>query len=655
MPELADKPQMTDFDVHLWNESRYFRAYEKLGAHVCSDNGQEGCHFAVWAPNAEAVSVMGDFNDWNPDTGHPLAFAAEIGVWHGFLPGVQPGSYYKYDIRSRYNGYQTHRADPYAFASEMRPGNASRIWNLDGYEWGDQEWMKRRGELDAREAPISIYEVHLGSWMRSAEDEFLSYRELAPRLAEYASDMGYTHLELLPVTEHPFDGSWGYQVTGYFAPTARYGTPDDFRYFIDTLHQAGIGIILDWVPAHFPKDRFALAFFDGTHLYEHPDPRRGEHPEWGTCIFNYARNEVRNFLISSALFWLDKYHIDGLRVDAVASMLYLDYGRSHGQFLPNKYGGRENIEAITLLKDFNQAIAENYPDTFTLAEESTAWPGVTAPVKDEGLGFTFKWNMGWMNDTLEYFQKEPIHRKHHHGNLTFGMIYQTSEHFMLPLSHDEVVHLKKALLTKMPGDDWQRFANLRVLMGYKMGYPGKKLLFMGSEFGQWSEWSEERSLDWHLLEQAPHRGMKAWVRALNHLYRDEPAMYKLDRDWAGFEWVDCDDAERSLLSFLRHDPDTGVALLFVLNLTPVPREQHRVGVPWEGEWQLILSSDEEQYGGGGTELPQLTHTEKVESHGREDSLAVKLPSLSVLVYRSQRPPQPEGAAAQAEAQPQSEA
>lgn len=629
--QTLHQPRITDFDIHLWNRSRHYRAYEKLGAHLCQVDGVNGAHFAVWAPNAERLSVIGDFNGWSADR-NSLALCPDTGIWQGFVPGLEQGDAYKYSLLSNYNGYRTERADPFAFFAEKRPQTASRIWHGD-YSWQDSEWLRKRREQNLHKMPLNIYEVHLGSWMRGPDGEWLSYRELAPQLAKYIAEMGYTHVELLPVTEHPYDGSWGYQCTGYFAPTSRFGNPDDFKFLVDTLHRHDIGVILDWVPAHFPKDGHGLAYFDGTHLYEHADPRLGEHPEWGTLIFNYGRPEVRNFLISSALFWLDKFHIDGLRVDAVASMLYLDYGRDAGQFVPNEFGGRENLEAVDFIREFNQAVHLHYPDVFTCAEESTSWPQVTGEVKDDGLGFTFKWNMGWMNDTLEVFEKEPIHRKYHHNKLTFGMMYQYSEHFMLPLSHDEVVHLKKAMLTKMPGDDWQRFANLRLLLGYQIGFPGKKLSFMGSEIGQWGEWNHEDSLAWELLAQESHQGIREWTSQLNHLYRDESGLYEMDSFSSGFQWVNCDDWEKSMLSFVRFNEAGDRGLLFIYNLTPVPRPAHRLGAPWEGTWELLLSSDEERFGGSGYGLDSggRIESEDTEADGFEQSLVLEVPPLSVVV------------------------
>jgi 1,4-alpha-glucan branching enzyme len=636
--QTQEEPRLSDLDIHLWNESKHYRTYKKMGAHFCKLDGQDGVHFNVWAPNAEFVSLVGDFNEWNRES-HPMTRCEDTGTWSAFVPGLKNGANYKYYVRSKVDDYESERADPYAFYSQKRPETASRVWNIDNFGWNDQAWMEKRSELNLYKMPLNIYEVHLGSWMRQEDGSWLTYPEIAQRLAEYAKEMGYTHIELLPVTEHPYDGSWGYQATGYFAPTSRFGTPDDFQSLVDILHQHDIGVILDWVPAHFPMDGHALAYFDGTHLFEHEDPRRGVHPEWGTFIFNYARNEVRNFLASSALFWLDHYHIDGIRVDAVASMLYLDYGREAGEFLPNEHGGRENLDAVSFIQEFNNAIKEYYPHVFTCAEESTSWPKVSRGTEDGGLGFTFKWNMGWMNDTLHVFEKDSIHRKHDHNKLTFGMMYQYSENFMLPLSHDEVVHLKKALLTKMPGDDWQRFANLRLLLGYQIGYPGKKLNFMGAEFGQWGEWNFEEALDWHLLEQEPHRGVQRWVQAINNFYRQEPALYEMDSWPQGFEWMDCDDWERSLLSFVRYPEGKKEGVLFCLNLTPIPQPAYRVGVPWRGQWTYCLSSDEERFGGSGVALKEgdILKSNATECHGQKHSIQLDLPPLGVVIFKSARP------------------
>ncbi|HEX5270633.1 MAG TPA: 1,4-alpha-glucan branching protein GlgB, partial [Gemmataceae bacterium] len=541
---------LTDFDVYLWSEGTHYRAYEKLGAHPGERDGTRGTRFAVWAPDAEEVSVVGDFNGWRVGA-DPLHPVDSTGIWDGFLPGIGQGALYKYAITSRHGGYRVEKADPYGFAAETRPRTASKVWDLSGYEWGDADWMGYRGGVNSLGAPISIYEVHLGSWRRGDGNRWLSYRDLAAQLADYVHHEGFTHVEFLPVSEHPLDASWGYQTVGYFAPTSRFGTPQDFMYLVDHLHRRGIGVILDWVPAHFPRDEHGLGYFDGTHLYEHSDPRLGEHRDWGTFIYNYGRREVSNFLISNALFWLDKYHIDGLRVDAVASMLYLDYSRKEGEWVPNEFGGRENLHAISFLKRFNEAVYREYPDIITCAEESTAWPMVSRPTYLGGLGFGLKWDMGWMHDTLGYFGLDPVHRKYHHDRLTFRMLYAWHENYLLPLSHDEVVHGKGSLLGKMSGDDWQKFANLRLLYAYMWAQPGKKLLFMGGEFGQWQEWHHDASLDWHLLDFPPHQGVQRWVADLNRLYRTEPALHVHDAGLAGFEWVDANDDDNSVYTFLR--------------------------------------------------------------------------------------------------------
>ena len=635
MSATSIHPEMTEFDTFLWSSSKHCRCYQKLGAHLSSADGVSGVHFAVWAPNARACSVVGDFNGWDK-TAHPLAnFDRATGIWSGFIPGVAVGQAYKYCLHTD-NGIAEH-CDPYGFWSEMRPSNASRVWDLNGYSWGDEGWLTERKEKDLRKSPISVYEVHLGSWMRRLNGEWMSYRELAQSLVTHVSHLGVTHVELLPATEHPFDGSWGYQTTGYFAPTSRFGDPDDFRYLVDALHQAGVGVILDWVPAHFPKDGHGLAYFDGTHLYEHADPRQGFHPDWGTMIFNYGRNEVRNFLISSALFWIDQYHIDGLRVDAVASMLYLDYGRENGQWVPNPMGGRDNLDAIHFLREMNSTISREYPDVFTVAEESTSFAKITHPVEEGGLGFTFKWNMGWMHDSLEYFQKDPIYRSHHQNKLTFGMLYQYSEQFMLPFSHDEVVHLKKSMLDKMPGDVWQKRANLRSLYGYMLGYPGKKLLFMGCEFGQWREWTEERALDWELLGSESHRGLLSWTSALMNLYRKTPCLYEGDGDPKGFRWLDCDDCDHNYLVFLRETDSTPESMLFVCNMSPVVRHT-RLQLPWAGNWELVLNSDDLAFGGSGVQpCAELLTAEPIAYRGQEQSAEVTLPPLTTFVLRGVRP------------------
>lgn len=636
MSVKSSPPELSEFDAYLWKGSRHYRMYEKLGAHICQVDGVEGVHFAVWAPNAKRVSVIGGFNGWQPGA-HLLWPVRDTGVWAAFIPGLGQGEAYKYSIESHIRGYQTDRADPYAFAAELRPETASIVWDLESYQWGDQSWMEARRSVDPQKLAVNIYELHLGSWRRH-DGRWIGYRELAPLLTDYLVSMGYTHVELLPLTEYPYDGSWGYQVVGYFAPTARFGRPEDLMFLIDSLHRAGIGVILDWVPAHFPTDGFALGFFDGTHLYEHEDPRQGFHPEWSTLIFNYGRREVANFLLSSAMFWLEKYHIDGIRVDAVASMLYLDYGRNHNEWLPNRFGGRENLEAVAFLEQFNDAVHEEYPGVMTMAEESTAWPRVSGPTGDGGLGFTFKWNMGWMNDTLAYFKEDPIHRRYHHNKLTFGMSYQYSERFMLPLSHDEVVHGKASLLHKMPGDDWQKFANLRLLLGYQIGHPGKKLLFMGAELAQRREWNFESELDWDLLQHAPHLGLHQWVRDLNHLYKESPAAYQLDSFPEGFLWMECDDRDTSVFSFARFASEPRSALLFVCNFTPVPRSAHRVALPWPGVWRQLLNSDDTKYGGSGMVTVAKVKAEDVPYRHQPYSGELEIPPLAVMVYQGPKPP-----------------
>jgi len=628
---------LTPFDIFLFKQGNHADLHRKMGAHTATVEGIEGTLFAVWAPNAGQVSVVGDFNNWSTDR-HPLIPRDdESGIWEGFIPGAGPGARYKYHVASRHHNYAVAKADPYAFRAEVPPSTASLIWELD-YEWHDHDWMARRREANGLNAPLSIYEVHLGSWRRVPEEgaRSLSYREAADQLADYVSEMGYTHVELLPVMEHPFYGSWGYQVTGFFAPTGRYGAPQDFMYLVDTLHRRGIGVILDWVPSHFPSDEHGLVYFDGTHLYEHADPRKGFHPEWNSCIFNYGRNEVRSFLLSSAMFWLERYHIDGLRVDAVASMLYLDYARPNGAWIPNEYGGRENLEAIHFLRRLNETVYERHPDVQTIAEESTAWPMVSRPTSVGGLGFGMKWMMGWMHDTLDYFSSDPVFRKYRHHLLTFGLLYAFTENFILPLSHDEVVHGKGSLLGKMPGDEWQRFANLRLLYGLMYGHPGKKLLFMGGEFGQVPEWSHETSLEWHVLQYPMHRGLQQWVKDLNHLYRNEPALYELDFSLEGFEWVDTQDWEQSVLSFIRKGRWSQAQFLIVANFTPIVREQYRVGVPRSGWWQERLNSDASVYGGGNHGNGGGMHAEPVPAHGRDHSLSITLPPLGVLVFKRER-------------------
>jgi 1,4-alpha-glucan branching enzyme len=624
---------LTELDRHLLAEGMFHHAYEKLGAHLVVRNGQHGVQFAVWAPNAKLVSVIGDFNRWNPSA-HPMA-PSSSGVWETFIPNVGQGKVYKYHLESNYGNYRVDKADPFGFAAEIRPQTASRVWDLEGYAWQDGAWMRERGKKNSLDTPISIYEVHLGSWRRVPEDgnRWLTYREMAPLLADYVHDAGFTHVEFLPVMEHPFDGSWGYETTGYFAPTSRFGTPTDFMYLLDYLHQHGIGVILDWATAHFPKDEAGLGFFDGSHLYEHADPRRGEQPDWNTFVFNYGRNEVRSFLISNAMFWFEKYHVDGLRVDAVASMLYLDYGRSEGQWIPNAYGGKENIDAIQFLRMFNESVYAAFPDVMTIAEESTAWPNVSRPTYIGGLGFGFKWNMGWMHDMLGYMSQDPVFRSYHHNQITFSLLYAFSENFVLPLSHDEVVYGKGSLLRKMPGDEWQRFANLRLLFGYMFGHPGKKLLFMGGELGQWSEWNHDASLDWHLLEKPLHAGLQRWVRDLNTVYRGQPALYQRDFEASGFAWVDCSDFQRSVISFLRRGRNPEDPLLFVCNFTPVVRQNYRVGVPQEGSWTEILNSDAPLYGGSGQGNFGALQAAPLPIHGQPFSLNMTIPPLAVVVFR----------------------
>jgi 1,4-alpha-glucan branching enzyme len=627
---------LTDFDVYLWAEGTHYRAYEKLGAHLTKREGVAGTHFAVWAPNACEVSVVGDFNGWRAgaDPMHPVNAS---GIWACFIPGVKQGALYKYDILSNYRGYRVEKADPYGFAAETRPQTASKVWDLSGYDWSDADWMRNRGAAQSLKAPIAIYEVHLGSWRRvpQEDDRWLSYREMAPLLAEYVHEMGYTHVQLLPVTEHPLDASWGYQTVGYYAPTSRFGSPQDFMYLVDILHQNGIGVILDWVPAHFPRDEHGLGYFDGTHLYEHADPRRGQHQDWGTFIFNYGRREVSNFLISNAIFWLDRYHIDGLRVDAVASMLYLDYSRKEGEWTPNQYGGRENLEAIAFLRKLNEQVYGEFPDVITVAEESTAWPQVSRPTYVGGLGFGYKWDMGWMHDTLQYFSLDPIYRKYHHNRLTFRMLYAFGENYVLPLSHDEVVHGKGSHLGRMPGDDWQKFANLRLLFGYMYAQPAKKLLFMGGEFGQWHEWNHDVSLDWNLLQYPPHAGLQRWVRDLNTLYRGEPALHVYDCESRGFEWVDCCDTEAGVLSLLRKGRKSEETLLVVCNFTPVPRHNYRVGVSEGGRWNELLNSDAPVYGGSGQGNFGGLDAAPVSCHGRDYLLTITVPPLGMVVFKRQ--------------------
>lgn len=624
----------SDYDIHLLAEGTHYRSFELLGAHLAQRGTQHGTQFSVWAPNARRVSVVGDFNNWD-ESAHPLEVIPDLGIWTGFIPGVTQGTAYKYSIYSNYHGHVTLKSDPHALYSEVTPKSASVVWNIDDYQWGDSDWMTHRASSQALDRPMSIYEVHLGSWMRKPEEggRWLSYREMADRLCAYVSEMGFTHVEFLPLTEHPLTASWGYQPTGFFAATSRYGTPQDLMYLIDRLHQHRIGVLMDWVPGHFPTDGHGLAMFDGTCLYEHEDNRKGYHPDWGTLIFNYGRREVANFLISSAVFWLDKYHVDGLRVDAVASMLYLDYSRREGEWIPNQYGGRENLEAIAFIRKMNEVVYERFPSACMIAEESTAWPMVSRPTSFGGLGFGYKWNMGWMHDTLSYMSKESIHRSYHHNSLSFGMLYSYHENFILPLSHDEVVHGKGSLVSKMPGDDWQRFANLRALFGYMWGYPGKKLLFMGGEFAQWNEWYSETSLDWHLLQSPLHQGIQSWVRDLNAVYHREPSLWQIDFDWTGFQWVECHDYLQSVLSFLRFSRNRESVMLVVLNFTPVPRRGYRLGVPEGGYWEEVLNSDSHFYGGSGIGNSGGVSAEEIPAHGFQYSVSVDLPPLGALYLR----------------------
>jgi 1,4-alpha-glucan branching enzyme len=629
----ADPSRLGDLDYHLFNAGTHTRVYDKLGAHFARERGEAGTRFTVWAPNARSVAVMGDFNDWN-NSATPLSSTEHGGIWTGFVPGVTQGARYKYHVISRQSDYRFDKSDPYAFSSELPPATASIVWDL-AYEWRDAAWMAERPRRNALDAPLSIYEVHLGSWMRVPEDKgrSLSYREIAPKLCAHVLRLGFTHVELMPVMHHPYSGSWGYQVTGYFAPASYYGGPQDLMFLIDELHAHGIGVILDWVPAHFPKDGQSLVYFDGTHLYEHADARQGEHPEWGTVIYNYGRHEVRSFLTSSAMFWLDKYHADGLRVDGVSSMLYLDYGRRQGEWLPNAHGGRENLEAVAFLQHLNATIEREYPDVLTIAEESTAWPRVTGPLHLGGLGFDLKWDMGWMHDTLRFMQNEPVHRKYHHGELTFRRLYAYSERYVLPLSHDEVVHGKGSLLGRMPGDPWQRYANLRLLLAYMYAIPGKPLLFMGGELAQSSEWNHDSSIDWHLLAEHFPSGNMRLVGELNRVLRENAALYALDFDPAGFDWIDANDSEQSTLSFLRHEPSRERSLAAVFNFTPVPRHNYRIGVPSAGVWEELLNTDAKEFGGSGQGNHGAVTAAPVASHGRPLSLNLTLPPLGAVFLR----------------------
>jgi 1,4-alpha-glucan branching enzyme len=623
-------PQLSDFDLHLFGEGKHWHLYQHLGSHVREVDGVSGVQFATWAPNAERVSVVGDFNQWDGRV-RPMRSCGASGVWELFIPGLVAGDLYKYEIRNRDTGSIQLKTDPYAQQFEIRPDTASKVVHENDYEWQDTFWMEQRVGRDWLHEPMSVYEVHLGSWQRDQDGGFLGYRELAHRLVDYLKPLGFNFIELLPITEHPLDASWGYQTTGYFAPSTRFGDPDDFRYFVDYCHALGIGVLLDWVPAHFPKDSHGLARFDGSPLYEHEDPRRGEHRDWGTLIYNYGRNEVKNFLLSSALFWLREFHIDGLRVDAVASMLYLDYSREDGDWLPNIHGGNENLEAIDFIRELNTVTHAEHPGTMVIAEESTSWPQVTRPVWLGGLGFSMKWNMGWMHDSLQYMQQDPVYRHYHHDQLTFGLLYAFTENFMLPFSHDEVVHGKASMLHKMPGDEWQRFSNLRLLYSYMFTYPGKKLLFMGCEFAQGDEWNHAQALDWHVLDYELHKGMQRLVADLNRLYCKYRELYKYDFDSRGFEWIDCHDAAQSVLSYIRRADDEYV--LVVLNFTPVPRENYRIGVPESGYYQEILNSDADIYGGSNIGNGGGVHSDPGEWMNRQHSINITLPPLAATVFK----------------------
>ena len=626
----AFSPTLGEQDLYFLGEGRHHRLWERLGAHPMIHQGVGGTAFAVWAPNADSLSVVGDFNSWDGRL-HPMRSLGASGIWELFVPDVSDGARYKYEVRPRGQGTPFLKSDPFGFRMEHPPLTASVVHGLKNYTWADAQWMKHR--TAGRDQPVSIYELHAASWRRVPEEDnrSLTWRELAVKVADHAVALGFTHVELMPVAEHPFGGSWGYQVGGYYAPTSRHGHPDDFRFFVDHLHSRALGVIIDWVPGHFPRDAFALANFDGTALYEHSDPRQGAHPDWGTLIFNFGRNEVRNFLLANALFWLEEYHVDGLRVDAVASMLYLDYSRREGEWIPNMYGGRENLEAISFLREFNESVVKNHPTAMVLAEESTAWPGVSRPVPDGGLGFSHKWNMGWMHDTLNYFAKDPIHRKHHHHQLTFGLLYAFSENFVLPLSHDEVVHGKGALVSKMPGDEWQRFANLRALYTWMWCHPGKKLLFMGAELGQTSEWKADGSVDWHLLEQPLHAGVQALISRLNAVYRAQPALYEVDFEAEGFRWVQADHADLNTYAFVRRARVPGRELLCVANLSPAVRNNYRVGCPGSGRWREIFNSDAKEFGGSGVVNPERA-AEAQPWDGQPASLVLRLPPLAVTIW-----------------------
>lgn len=638
----------SDFDLYLFGQGKNYRIYDKMGAHPRVVNGIAGVNFAVWAPSARMISVIGDFNNWNRSAVPMHLRHSDLGVWECFVPNIGVGALYKYAIYSRYNNYSVDKTDPYGFAAELRPNTASIVADIHTHTWQDSEWLQQREERQRVSTPVSIYEVHLGSWRHVPErhqegaveeDRFMTYRELAPALAEYVKDMGFTHIELMPITEYPYDGSWGYQVTGYYAPTSRFGPPEDLQHFVDYMHQQGIGVLLDWVPSHFPKDGTALSYFDGTHLYEYADSRKGEHKEWGSYVFDYGRSEVKNFLIASALFWLHEYHFDGLRVDAVASMLYLDYMRESGQWVANQYGGREHLEAVDFLRQLNEAVYAEEQGAITVAEESTSWPLVSRPTYVGGLGFSFKWNMGWMHDMLEYIHLDPIYRRYHHNNITFSLMYAYSENFVLPLSHDEVVHIKGSMINKMPGNLWQKFANLRSFYGYMWGHPGKKLLFMGGEFGQWHEWNFAESLDWHLLA-APsdphHAQLQDFVRELNSMYHQEPALSVLDTDEQGFSWIDPHDSDNSVISFMRRSGQEEETLLFICNFTPVPRHGYRVGVPYAGEYYEVINSDDARYGGSGLVNDQPMQSGPIYWQSCPHSILLTLPPLATIVLKPRK-------------------
>lgn len=632
-PYIFD-PLLSDYDIYLFGQGRHQEIYEKLGAHPREIDGVKGINFAVWAPNCYKVAVVGEFNHWDSRT-HAMENRGGIGIWEIFIPNIDVGTAYKYEVRSHNQGYRAQKADPYGFYAEVRPNTASIVYDIDQYDWQDDQWMTQRAEKAPLELPMNIYEIHLGSWRRKSDDEFYSYRELADELVPYLVDMDYTHIELLPITEHPLDVSWGYQVIGYYAPTSRFGTPDDFMYFVDTCHQNNIGVILDWVPAHFPKDEHGLNYFDGTHLYSHEDPRKGEQLDWGTMIFNYGRNEVRNFLVANALFWLKKYHLDGFRVDAVSSMIYLDFSRNSDAWIPNKYGSNENLEALAFLREFNEAVHAEAPGAITIAEESTSWAMVSRPTYVGGLGFTFKWNMGWMHDTLKYMKLDPIHRRYHHNQVTFALLYAFSENFVLSLSHDEVVHGKGSLIGKMPGDYWQQFAQVRLLFGYQYTQVGKILNFMGAEFAQFSEWSEARGLDWHLLDFEHHKKNQTWVRDLNHFYRNQPALYEVDFNEQGFRWINANDADASVYSYIRYAKDKSDFLIIVLNFTPMVRENYRLGVQEEGYYQEALNSDAEQYGGSNVGNMGGVQSDAIENNDLPHSLNLRLPPFGILILKKQ--------------------